>query len=103
MFPDVPLSEALELLARRELRSLLVVGPDQEVLGVITAGEALRHALEREGRRLQPGTVASQLMAVDVMSRSIMGISEDQDLLDAANFMVKRKERSSASSPGTQF
>lgn len=90
VFPEVSLSEALELMARRELRSLPVVGEDLEVLGVITAGEALRQALEQEGRRLQPGTAASPLTAGDVMSRTVMCVSEDQDLLDAAKVMAKR-------------
>jgi CBS domain-containing protein len=90
VFPEVPLSEALELMARRELRSLPVVGQDLEVLGVITAGEALRQALEQVGRRLQPGTSVPPLTAGDVMSRTVMCVSEDQDLLDAAKVMAKR-------------
>ncbi len=89
VFPDTPLDEVLELMARRELRSLPVVGEDLQVLGVITGGEALRHALEQLGVR-QDADRSSLAKARDVMSRTVMCVSEDQDLLDAAKVMANR-------------
>ncbi len=90
VFPDTPLKEVLELMARRELRSLPVVGEDLQVLGVITAGEALKHALEQLGRGKAERDRTSLATARDVMSRTVMCVSEDQDLLDAAQVMANR-------------
>ena len=90
VFRDAPLSEALELMARRELRSLPVVGEDLEVLGVLSGAEALRLALEQVGQGVPPTKGLAEVSVGDVMSRTVMCVSEDQDLLDAANVMVKR-------------
>ena len=77
-------------MARRELRSLPVVGEDLQVLGMVTAQEALRFALERIGRRETQDGSTWGATARDVMSRTVMCVSEDQDLVEAAQVMSNR-------------
>jgi CBS domain-containing protein len=95
VFPDTPLSEAVELMVRRGLETLPVVGEKFEVLGIITSGDALEHLLARrmtgEGDGdAGGGAQARPLLARDVMSRSVMCVSENQSLMDAARIMVNR-------------
>jgi CBS domain-containing protein len=91
--PDTPLLEVVDLMVRRELRAVPVVGERREVLGLITVGDALAELLPKS----RGGTAASEadrpgatLRARDVMSRSVLCVSEDQPLIDAASMMVNR-------------
>ena len=45
VYPETPLSEVVDLMVRRELRALPVVGENFEVLGIITSGDALGQVL----------------------------------------------------------
>ena len=93
VYPDTPLGEVVDLMARKRLRAVPVVGQSHEVLGIITSGEALRHFLQ--DRRAREGdedeAEAAPVPARDVMSRSVMCVAEDEDLFDAANLMVNKK------------
>ncbi len=93
VYPDTPLSEIIDLMVRREVRAVPVVGEKYEVLGVITAGDAIKHLLPRFRVGEIEGTVADaaeEPTARDVMSRTIMCVSEDQSLVEAANILVNR-------------
>lgn len=90
VFPDTPLQEVVDLMARRGLRALPVVGEDMQVLGIVSAGDALRYAVERAGRGRGADPDPSDATARDIMSRTVMCVSEDQDLFDAAQLMVNR-------------
>lgn len=93
VYPDTPLSEVIDLMVRREVRAVPVVGEKYEVLGVITAGDAIKHILPRFRVGEVEGPVAdsgAEPTARDVMSRTIMCVSEDQSLLEAANILVNR-------------
>lgn len=91
---DTPLAEVVDLMARRELHAVPVVGRDYEVLGIVTSGDVLKALLPRSGP--EPGSPdaligrAEGLVARDVMTRSVLCVSEDQDLIDAATMMVHR-------------
>ncbi len=93
IYPDTPLLEVVDLIVRRGLRAVPVVGDRYEVLGVITAGDALEHILPR-GRSLgtepEPGRPGASLRARDVMTRSVLCVSDDEPLIEAANMMVNR-------------
>lgn len=91
VYPDTPASEVLDLMVRRGLPAVPVVGTEYEVLGVITAGDALRHLLPRHraGEGDPPLDVEGRT-ARDVMTRSVLCVSEDQALADAAAMMVNR-------------
>ena len=94
VYPDTPMDEVLDLIVRRELRAVPVVGEKYEVLGMITAGEALKHLLHKrrtgEADHPHPLRAGEGVTARDVMSRSVLCVSEDQSLLEASNLMVNR-------------
>jgi CBS domain-containing protein len=91
VYPETPFEEVVDLMVRREIHAVPVVGEGYEVLGIITAGDALAQVLREE-----PGGVARweprgpSLTARDVMSRSILCVSEDELLSEAAQTMVNR-------------
>jgi CBS domain-containing protein len=92
VYPDTPLGEVVDLMARRQLHAVPVVGEGYEVMGIITSSDALRDLLPR--RRSSEGEAegheAEGLTARDVMTRTVMCVSEEQPLLDAAVLMVNR-------------
>lgn len=92
VFPQTPLDEVVELMSRRGLRALPVVGEDLQVVGIVTAGEALRYAVQKKsrGEQAEPADGALSGTARDVMVRSVMCVSEDEDLRDAARTMVNK-------------
>jgi CBS domain-containing protein len=92
VYPDTPMAEVLDLITRRGLHVVPVVGESYEVLGMITAAEALKFLLQRRRRGQDEGAGSKEpvAMARDVMSRTVMCVSEDQSLLEAANLMVNR-------------
>ena len=94
IYADTPLQEVLDLMVRRGLHALPVVGEAYEVLGIITAGDVLETLLpRRRGREGREGTAADDtegLTARDVMTRTVLCVSEDQALMDAASIMVNR-------------
>ena len=86
VYPDTPLAEVVDLMVRREVRAVPVVGEQYEVLGIITSGDALHRVLNQ-----RPGAPDSEeLLAKDVMTRAVLCVSEDQLLVEAANTMVMR-------------
>lgn len=90
VYAHTPVAEVYELMTRRGLHAVPVVGEDYEVLGVITAGDALRHLVPhtRSGRDPMRGVEGD--VARDVMTRSVLCVSEDQTLEDVASLMVNR-------------
>ena len=94
IYPDTPLLEVVDLMVRRGLRAVPVVGESYEVLGIITVGDALKHLLPRtrsvEGDAEKAASPPRVVSARDVMTRTVMCVSEDQSLLEAANLMVNR-------------
>jgi CBS domain-containing protein len=98
VFPDTPVSELLELLARHELKAVPVVGEKREVLGIVTDRDLLRFLLPHV---VQAGTGEPQELKTqerslqdtpvrEIMSRSVMCISEDQSLAELASIMVNK-------------
>ena len=92
VYPDTPLREVVDLMVRRGTRAVPVVGERYEVLGILTSGDALAHLLRR-GHPDQEGegaAVIEQPTAKEVMTRSVLCVSEEQALVEAANMMVNR-------------
>lgn len=93
IYPDTPVTEVVELMVDKNLATLPVVGEKFEVLGIITSADALKHLLSRRMTGDGEADAASgsrPLLARDVMSRSVMCVSENQSLMEAANIMVNR-------------
>jgi CBS domain-containing protein len=93
VYPDTPLGEVVDLMVRRGLHAIPVVGERYEVLGILTSGDALGHLLRTTGRGeddAKERARAEERTARDFMTRSVLCVSEDQALTEAANMMVNR-------------
>jgi CBS domain-containing protein len=96
VFPNTPVRELLELMGRHQLKAVPVVGEKREVLGVVTDRDILRHLLPVIGRagaseRDRDEDDALQLTPVrEIMSRSVMCISEDQALAEVVATMINK-------------
>lgn len=93
IYPDTPVTEVVELMVDKGLGTLPVVGEKFEVLGIITSADALKHLLSRRMTGDGESDAVSghrPLLARDVMSRSVLCVSENQSLMEAANIMVNR-------------
>lgn len=91
IYPDTPVDEVLDLIARRRIDAVPVVDEQLQVLGVISAADALQHALRRRGRPGGRGGGEGGPTARQIMTRSVLCVSEDQALLDAAQLMANRE------------
>ena len=93
VYPDTPYSEVVDLMVRRELRAVPVVGEDYEFLGVVTTGTAMDELVSRVRAESVGGGHAAargEPTAREVMTRTVMCVSEDQNLIEAASIMVNR-------------
>ncbi len=92
VYPDTPVREVVDLMVRRKIRAVPVVGERYEVLGILTSGDALTHLINRghPEERDEDVEVVAQPRAKEVMTRSVLCVSEEQALVDAANTMVHR-------------
>jgi CBS domain-containing protein len=98
VFPDTPVSELLELMSRHDLKAVPVVGEKREVLGIVTDRDLLRFLLPQI---VQLGTPdrpegSPQERALrdtpvrEIMSRSVMCISEEQGIGELASIMINK-------------
>jgi CBS domain-containing protein len=97
VFPDTPLQELLELIARHNLTAVPVVGEKREVLGMVTERELLKHLHPRIVRATAAQAAeegadapARTTLVRDIMSRSVMCVSEDQSLSDVVSTMLNK-------------
>lgn len=89
VYPTTPMSEVVDLIVRRGVHAVPVVGERYEVLGILTSGDALEFLLRRGGRERDASEV-STVTAKDFMTRTVLCVSEGQALSEAANMMVNR-------------
>ena len=92
VYPETPVEEVVDLMVRRGVHAVPVVGQRYEVLGILTSGDALAYRLqsggpggERRGR-----SDAAPRSARDFMTRTVLCVSEEQSLAEAAHMMVNR-------------
>ena len=94
VYPDTPYSEVTDLMIRRGLQAVPVVGEDYEFLGVITTGDAMKQVVSQARVEESVGgssaTSTEEPTAREIMTRSVMCISEEQSLMEAASIMVNR-------------
>ncbi len=91
IYPDTPLDEVLDLMVRRRLSAVPVVGEGLQVLGVISAADILKYGMQVAaapvgGKREGDETPTAR----NIMSRSIMCVTEDESLRHAAQLMANR-------------
>ena len=88
IYPDTPVGEIQHLMLRRGLKAIPVVGKEHELLGVITVEDVLRHILPtREGG---PPSGRRGLVARDLMTRSVLCVSENESLAAASRSLISR-------------
>jgi len=76
------------------LRALPVVGDKGEVLGVVTEWEVMRALLPhipRAGESAALDEEGEELTVREVMTRSVLCVSEDMGLEEAVNLMLNKK------------
>ena len=92
--PDQGVREAVDLMVRKRVRALPVVSDQGEVVGIVSEWDIMRALLpqipraggEEAGTQEPPPT----LRVRDVMTRSVLCISEDLGLVEAANMMINK-------------
>jgi CBS domain-containing protein len=100
--PETSLDEAARLMVTHGVAALPVVSEGREVLGVVGHGEIMRHLLPQRvkklsgeypvpGRKSRASVAARDVMVRDVMDRSVLCLSDEQPLADAAALMVSKK------------
>jgi CBS domain-containing protein len=89
---DAPLREAIEMMSRYDLKAVPVVGDKREVLGMVTDRDLLRHLLPtmRGGGEKREGADPRSATVREVMTRSVMCVSEEQSLVEIAGIMVNK-------------
>lgn len=90
VYPDTPVAEVQNLMLRRDVAAVPVVGESLEVLGLITASDILPHAMPggeggEGGERRRPPTLARH-----VMTRSVFCVSDGESLVEAGRALVAR-------------
>jgi len=92
LVPDAPVREAVNLMVRRRLHALPVVGDKSEVLGMVTDRDVMRALmpLPHHGDAPEHAPVPADLRVRDVMSRSVLCVSEELGLSEAATMMVNK-------------
>lgn len=91
VYPETPLDEVVDLMVRRELHALPVVGEQFEVLGIITTGDALDRLLREPPAEVEGEEARPPATARDVMTRAVLCVGEGQPLMEAARMMVNKK------------
>ncbi len=88
IYPDTPVGEIQHLMLRRGLNAVPVVGEEHELLGLITAEDILCHILPtQEGG---PPSGRRGLVARDLMTRSVLCVSESESLAAASRSLISR-------------
>lgn len=94
VYPDTPYSEVVDLMIRRGLHAVPVVGEDYEFLGVVTTADAVKEVVYQARIETSvggsPATPRTEPTARAIMTRAVMCVSEEQSLMEAASIMVNR-------------
>ncbi len=90
VYPDVSVEEVVGVMVRYRLGAVPVVGEKLDFLGLITAMDVLRHLLAARMAGPEGHAPALSSTARDLMNRSVMGVSEDQALVEAVSLMVNK-------------
>ena len=90
--PDDTLETAAARLQEHRVDALPVVGEGGQVVGLLSYGELLRQLVPSSVPRTSEGTAPAALSTLvrDAMARSVLCISDDQTVADAAHLLATR-------------
>ena len=88
--PETAFYDIVDLMVSESIEALPVVGDAGEVLGVIGSDDVLERVL-RDGDIEPLELPGKELSAGDVMTRSVLCVSEGQPLIEVALMMVHKK------------
>ncbi len=94
--PETSIRAAVDLMVRHRLRAIPVVGEKEEVLGIISEWDIMRallpHLPRAGGEEGGDAGVAipDNLKVREIMSRSVLCISEEMGVDEAANTMINK-------------
>ena len=84
--PDTPVTVAVHRMATRNIGSLVVVGPDDQLIGVVGERDIVR-AVEHHGARFQ------ELRVRDVVNTSVATCTVTDDLAEVMRRMTATRSR----------
>lgn len=88
--PDDTVKDVLDLVAEHKVSAVPVVGEDREVLGIVTDRDLVRFLLPAAQRAGESATALRKTKVREVMSRSIICVSEEQALAEVMSIMVAK-------------
>jgi CBS domain-containing protein len=96
VYPDTPVHELLELISRHDLKAVPVVNDKREVLGMVSERDLLRHMLPQLVHSTSSDAATGEGMPGrntpirEIMSRTVLCVSEDQSVSDVASIMINK-------------
>ncbi|HET9986379.1 MAG TPA: CBS domain-containing protein [Longimicrobiales bacterium] len=92
--PGAPVRSAVDMMVDMRVKAIPVVGEKGEVLGIVTEWDVMRALLPqvpRTDERESPSlAIPPDLRVRDIMTRSVLCISEEMGLDEAANLMINK-------------
>ncbi len=90
--PDLPVRDAVDVMIRRRVRALPVLNEKQEVLGILSEWDVMRDLLPEIPRTdsVEGNRGGAPLKVRDIMTRSVLCISKDLGIEEAASMMINK-------------
>jgi CBS domain-containing protein/mannitol/fructose-specific phosphotransferase system IIA component (Ntr-type) len=91
--PDATLGGTMQLMTRKRLRAVPVIGPKGEVLGVVTDSDLMRVLLPQIPRAESEDPADRGILdrpVRDIMTRSVLCVSEELGISEVANMMIHK-------------
>lgn len=91
--PDATVRRTLDLMLRRNVHAVPVVGDKGEVMGMLTDSDIMRALLPkipRAGEEEPEGEEPQERLVREIMTRSVLCVSEDLGLGEAASMMINK-------------
>jgi CBS domain-containing protein/mannitol/fructose-specific phosphotransferase system IIA component (Ntr-type) len=91
--PDTTTRQTMDLMLRRRLRAVPVVGPKGEVLGMVTDSDLVRALLPQIARISEDDDIDARILerpVREIMTRSVLCISEDLGIGEVASMMINK-------------
>jgi CBS domain-containing protein/mannitol/fructose-specific phosphotransferase system IIA component (Ntr-type) len=88
--PDSTVREVLDLISEHKLSAIPVVDEERVVLGMVSDRDLMRFLLPRMQKSAEIPASLREVQVREVMSRSVICVSEDQALAEVTSIMVSK-------------